>query len=35
MLKRNLAADYKIDDITKVPPSCKDLIASMLRLNPK
>jgi len=35
MLKRNLVADYKLDDQTKVPPSCKDLIASMLRLNPK
>ncbi|CAD8057587.1 unnamed protein product [Paramecium sonneborni] len=35
MLKRNLAADYKLDEQTKVPQSCKDLIASMLRMNPK
>lgn len=35
ILKRNMSCDYKFDDNIKVPQSCRELIASMLRANPK
>lgn len=35
MLKKNVTADYKFDETIKVPNSCKELIAAMLKINPK
>ncbi|CAK67442.1 unnamed protein product (macronuclear) [Paramecium tetraurelia] len=35
ILKKNMAVEYKFEDSIKVPQSCKDLIAQMLKSNPK